>query len=81
MTFSPARTAQSLPFYQLLIKIKLRKSLCPVEIAEPHHLIFLEHIFLCSPVLAADAAVDACVLVVEHIDVEVSHKAGWTSVI
>lgn len=64
-----------------LIKIKFRKSLCPVEITESYHFVFLKHILLCSPVLAADTAVDPCVLIVEHIDVEVSHKAGWTSVI
>ncbi len=64
-----------------LVKIKLRKPLCPVEVAESYHLVFLKDISLCPPVLAADAAVDACVLIVEHVDVEVSHKAGWTSVI
>jgi len=67
--------------FGFLIKIKLRKPFCPVEIAEPYHLIFLEDILLCPSVLAADAAIDAGVLIVEHVDVEVSHKAGWTSVI
>ena len=65
----------------ILIKIKLRKPFRPVKVAEPHHLIFLEHVFLRPPVLAADTAVDASVFIVEHIDVEIPHKAGWTSVI
>jgi len=73
---------KSLPFIlSILVKIKFCKSLCPIAITESYHLVFGKHIFLCSSVLAADAAVDACILIVEHIDVEVSHKAGWTSVI
>ncbi len=72
-----------LTFYRLfvLIKIKLRKPLRSVEVAETHHLVFLKNICFCSSVLAADTAVDARIFIVKHVDVEVSHKAGWTSVI
>ncbi len=76
-TISIVKAAPFLP----LVKIKLCKTLCSVKITESYHLVLLEHVLLRSPVLAADAAVYAGILIIKHIDVEVSHKAGWTPII
>jgi hypothetical protein len=64
-----------------LVKIKFCKSLIHSAIAVSYFLIPRKDFLLRASELAADAAIHSCIFVIEHIDVEVSHKAGWTSVI
>lgn len=50
-------------------------------ITEADHLIFLQNVLLRSSVLATNAAVNSCILIVKHINVQISEEAGWASVI
>lgn len=64
-----------------LIKVELGKSLHCRLVPEACQLIFCQHILLGSDVLTPDAVILFLVLIVKHINVQVSHKAGGTSVI
>jgi hypothetical protein len=55
-----------------LIKVELVEPLVHCLIAEADHFIFLQDIFFCSSVLAADTAVNTCFLIVKHINVQIS---------
>jgi hypothetical protein len=55
-----------------LIKVELVEPLVHCLIAEADHLIFLQDVFFCSSVLAADTAVNTCFLIVKHINVQIS---------
>lgn len=63
------------------VEIKLRKPLHRILIPEPHQLVLREHVLLRPHILAADAMVLLFLLIVKHINVQVSHKAGGTPVI
>lgn len=65
----------------LLIEVELCNSLMHRAITETHHFVLFQNVFFVASVLAADTTVNPGFFIVEHIDVEVSHKAGRTSVI
>ena len=63
------------------VEIELRVSLTHSLIPYADYLIKLKHIFFRSGVLAANAVVLLLIRVIEHIYVEIPHKAGRASVI
>lgn len=62
-----------------LIKIKFCKTLVHILIAEPYHFILFQYVFLGSDILTTHTVIFLLVLVVKHVDVQISHKTGGTS--
>ncbi len=63
------------------VKIKFCKSLMHRSVSYPYELVEIKDLLLGASELAADAAVNARLFIVEHIDVEVSHKARGAAII
>jgi hypothetical protein len=68
-------------FLFLFKRLKIGKPLHHIAIAEPYHLVFLEHILLCAGVLAADTVKFLFIFIVKHIDVQIPHKTGRAAII
>lgn len=65
----------------ILIKIKLSESFHRILIPEPYQFILLQHVLLRPHILTAYAVILFLILIIKHIDIQVSHKAGGTPVI
>lgn len=63
------------------VKIELGKPFHRILIPEPYQLILFQYILLCPHILTADAVKLLLILIIEHIDIEIPHKAGGTSVV